>query len=96
MSQMIDVRYTGDGVDDVDRVLATIDRSPGCIFYLMGSLGGVSYAEDSLFPMTRQDVVNLRAEFFNLYGDAPRPPLPESRGSGVYIVPPVKQGAAAV
>lgn len=67
--------FPGDGVDDLDQLLAWMDRHPA------GEVDLVT-AENGHDAVTRADVLDFRQFFVDFYGEVPKineyPPLPDA------------------
>jgi hypothetical protein len=58
----------GDGTDDLDNLLALIDRTPH--IRIMADVGVLS---SSFKDVTRDDVVAVKAAYISIYGDVSKP-----------------------
>lgn len=65
------VVMAGDGVDDLDRLLAQIDRYPR--HRMIVNVGAIY---PNYKRANRQDIVNLRAKYVELHGETNEPPWP--------------------
>ena len=74
------VVYTGDGVDDLDRLLAKLDGNPKMTMVL-----DVGFDSSQWEVATRADVVRLRSAFVAKWGSEPKPPVWNDDGASQLV-----------